>query len=76
MTIILKILSSNNELDIIPHLLEVSQLLDVIERGSISMNTKYNSLLGRWFKEERLRLKLESYIGSYLFLRKHITSGL
>ena len=53
MTIILKILSSNNESDIILHVLEVSQLLDRIERGSISMNTKYNSLLGRWFKKEK-----------------------
>lgn len=39
--------------------LDASRLLDDIERGSLSSNTKYNSLVGRWFTKEKKDIKLK-----------------
>lgn len=60
MDTVIKVLSCEKQSNLPTSALESTRLLDDIERGSISLDMKANSLLGRWFKKDEIKiLKVE-----------------
>ena len=62
MSAFLNVLHCTNKKNLPTLCLEVWQYLDNVKRGSLSQDTKANSLLGRWFGKTKKELKSEDEI--------------
>ena len=59
MDVVIEVITCNMLLQLPSLILDALRLLDNIERGSLSSNTKYNSLVGWWFTKEKKEIKLK-----------------